>query len=155
MSAVVNTDAIVKQVLVRAPRTRVWRALTDSREFGAWFGVSFSDRFAPGARMRGPITHKGYDHLTMDFTIERMEPERRFSWRWHPNAVDPARSYDAEPTTLVTFELEEVPDGTLLTVTESGFDAIPADRRAEAYRGNEGGWAYQVDSINRYVSTTP
>lgn len=155
MSAAVNTDTIVKQVLVRAPRARVWRALTDSREFGAWFGVNFSEPFAPGARMRGPITHKGYEHFTMDLTIDRMEPERRFSWRWHPNAVDPARSYDGEPTTLVTFELEEVPEGTLLTVTESGFDAIPADRRGDAYRSNEGGWAYQVDSISRHVSTTP
>ena len=155
MSAAVNTDTIVKKVLIRAPRSRVWRALTDSREFGAWFGVKFSAPFAAGARMRGPILHKGYDHLTMDFTVEAVEPERRFSWRWHPNAVDPGRHYDNEPTTLVTFELEDAPEGTLLTVTEAGFDAIPADRRAEAYRGNEGGWAHQVDSINRYVSTTP
>jgi uncharacterized protein YndB with AHSA1/START domain len=152
MSAAVSSDAIVKQILIRAPRARVWRALTDSGEFGEWFGVRFSAPFAAGARMRGPITHKGYDHLTMDFTIEGIEPERRFSWRWHPNAIDPARNYTDEPTTLVTFELAEVPEGTLLTVTETGFDRIPADRRAEAYRGNEGGWAYQVDSINRHVS---
>jgi uncharacterized protein YndB with AHSA1/START domain len=154
MSATVSSDAIVKQVLIRAPRARVWRALTNSREFGEWFGVRFADPFAAGARMRGPITHQGYDHLTMDFTIEAIEPERRFSWRWHPNAIDPARSYDQEPTTLVTFDLEERPEGTLLTVTETGFDRIPPDRRAEAYRGNEGGWAFQVDSISRYVSTT-
>jgi uncharacterized protein YndB with AHSA1/START domain len=153
MSAVINTDTIVRKVLIHAPRSRVWRALTDSREFGAWFGVQFSDPFAPGARMRGPIRHKGYEHLTMHFTVDAIEPERRFSWRWHPNAVDPSRNYDAEPTTLVTFDLEDAPEGTLLTVTESGFDRIPAERRAEAYRGNEGGWTYQVDSINRYVTT--
>jgi uncharacterized protein YndB with AHSA1/START domain len=154
-AAVVNTDTIVKQVLLRAPRSRVWRALTDSREFGAWFGAKIADAFAPGARVRGAITHPGYEHLTMEMTIEAMEPERRFSWRWHPNAIDAARDYGSEPTTLVTFELEEVPEGTMLTVVESGFDRIPADRRAEAYRGNEGGWAYQVDSINRYVAANP
>jgi uncharacterized protein YndB with AHSA1/START domain len=154
MTAVVTSDLIVKKVLLRAPRARVWRALTDSREFGLWFGVTFSEPFAAGARIRGPIRHKGYDHLTMDFTVEAIEPERRFSWRWHPNAVDPNRNYDSEPTTLVTFELEEVPEGTLLTVTESGFDRIPADRRADAYRGNEGGWTYQADSIARYVSAS-
>jgi|SRR3954452_9122419 uncharacterized protein YndB with AHSA1/START domain len=152
MAAVVNSDVIVKTVLLRAPRARVWRALTDSREFGSWFGVKFSEPFSAGARIRGPIQHKGYDHLTMDFTVETIEPERRFSWRWHPNAVDPTRDYGAEPTTLVTFELEEVPGGTMLTITESGFDRIPAERRAEAYRGNEGGWAHQAESIARHVS---
>jgi uncharacterized protein YndB with AHSA1/START domain len=152
MAAVVSSDVIVKTVLLRAPRARVWRALTDSREFGSWFGVKFSEPFAAGARIRGPILHKGYDHLTMDFTVEAIEPERRFSWRWHPHAVDPKRDYGTEPTTLVTFELEEVPDGTMLTITESGFDRIPSDRRAEAYRGNEGGWAHQAESIARHVS---
>jgi uncharacterized protein YndB with AHSA1/START domain len=151
----VNTDAIVKKVLLRAPRSRVWRALTDVQEFNAWFGVALSGAAAPGARLRGPVRMKGYEHLTLDMTIERVEPERVFSWRWHPSATDPSTDYSAEPTTLVTFELEEVPDGTMLTVVESGFDRIPAARRADAYRGNEGGWTYQMDAINRYVSATP
>jgi uncharacterized protein YndB with AHSA1/START domain len=154
MTAAVNTDTIVKQVLLRAPRARVWRALTDASQFGAWFGVKFSDPFAAGARIRGPITFKGYEHLTLDMTVETIEPEHRFAWRWHPNAIDPKRDYSAEPTTLVTFTLEEVAGGTMLTVVESGFDAIPAERRAEAFRGNEGGWAHQMESIAKYVDTS-
>lgn len=146
------TDRIEKRILLRAPRAKVWRALTTAADFGAWFGAKVSGPFAPGARVRGQITHKGYEHLMFDATIERMEPERLFSWRWHPYAIDPGADYSAEPTTLVTFELEEVPDGTLLTVVESGFDRIPAARREAAYRGNEGGWAQQVESIQRYVS---
>jgi len=148
------TDAISKTVILRAPRARVWRALTNSQEFGAWFDAKFSDPFTAGARVRGPVTMKGYDHLSIDITIETLEPERRFAWRWHPHAIDAAHDYSAEPTTLVTFELEDVPEGTRLTVVESGFDQIPAARRAEAYRGNEGGWAYQVEAIARYVSAS-
>jgi uncharacterized protein YndB with AHSA1/START domain len=153
MTAVVNTDSITKNVLLNAPRSRVWRALTNAQEFGAWFGVRLSGTFAPGARLQGPITHKGYEHLTMDLTVDRMEPERLFSWRWHPAAIEPGVSYDAEPTTLVTFELEQVDGGTRLTVVESGFDRIPAARRAEAFRMNEGGWAQQMELIKRYVSS--
>src|SRR5262249_18004967 len=153
MNAVATTDSIVKKVLLRAPRSRVWRALTNSREFGSWFGAAFSDAFAPGARVRGPVTMKPYDHLTIDITIEDMEPERRFSWRWHPHAVDRKRDYSDEPTTLVTFTLEEVEGGTMLTVVESGFDGIPAARRADAFRGNEGGWAYQMESIAKHVTS--
>src|SRR5438128_8995355 len=116
-----TTDRIEKKVLLRAPRARVWRALTDIQEFGAWFGVELTGAFSPGARLRGKITHKGYEHLTMDITVERMEPERLFSWRWHPGASPAAAN---EPTTLVVFELVEVPEGTMLTVVESGFDKI-------------------------------
>lgn len=154
MSAAVTSDSIVKTVVLRAPRARVWRALTNAQEFGTWFGVRFTDRFAPGDRVRGPITIQGYEHLTLDMTIETMEPERRFAWRWHPNAIDAKRDYSQEPTTLVTFELEDVPEGTKLTVTESGFDAVPAARRAEAFRGNEGGWTYQMEAIKRHVSAS-
>jgi uncharacterized protein YndB with AHSA1/START domain len=149
-----STDRIEKQVLLRAPRSRVWRALTDTRAFGEWFGVDLPGTFAPGARMLGKITHPGYEHLTFDITIERMEPERLFSWRWHPNAIDAGKDYSAEPTTLIVFELEEAEGGTLLTVTESGFDAIPPERREEAYRGNEGGWEWQMQSIKKYVERT-
>src|ERR1700730_10547824 len=147
MAVGVNTDSITKNVLLKAPRSRVWRALTNAQEFGTWFGVRFSGTFAPGARMQGPITHKGYEHLTMDLTIDRIEPERLFSWRWRPAAIDPSADYSAEPTTLVTFALEEVDGGTMLTVVESGFDGIPAARRAEAFRMNEGGWTHQMESI--------
>jgi uncharacterized protein YndB with AHSA1/START domain len=147
-----STDRIQKQVLLRAPRKRVWRALTDAREFGSWFGVKIAGKFEAGARMRGQITHPDYSHLTFEITIEQMEPERLLSWRWHPHAIDATKDYSAEPTTLVVFELEEVPDGTMLTVVESGFDRIPAARRAEAYRGNEQGWTQQMQNIAQHVA---
>jgi uncharacterized protein YndB with AHSA1/START domain len=147
-----DTDRIERQVLIRAPRSRVWRALTDPAEFGAWFGVKVEGTFAPGARVRGRITHKGYEHLTWDITIDRMEPERLFSWRWHPYAVDPGVDYSAEPPTLVVFELEEVSGGTRLTVVESGFDDVPLARRALAYRMNSEGWTVQTGAIERYVA---
>ena len=146
-----ETDRIERQILLRAPRSRVWRALTNPVEFGAWFGVKVDGTFAPGARVRGAITHQGYEHVTWDITIERMEPERVFSWRWHPAAVEAGVDYGAEPTTLVVFELEEAQDGTLLTVVESGFDDVPLARRAQAYRMNGEGWTYQVEAIERYV----
>ena len=149
-----NTDRIHKQIVLRAPRARVWRALTDAAEFGAWFGVKIAGQFAPGARVRGQITHKGYEHLVMEIAVERMEPERLFSWRWHPNAIDPAVDYTSETPTLVVFELQDVPEGTLLTVEESGFDRIPLTRRSEAYRGNEDGWAQQMTAIQKHVETT-
>ena len=148
---VVQTDRIEKQVLLRAPRSRVWQALTETREFSQWFGVTLTGTFAPGARLRGQITHPGYEHLTLELTVERVEPERLFSWRWHPNAIDPAADYSAEPTTLVVFELQEVDGGTLLTVVESGFDRLPAARREQAYSGNDGGWTMQMEFIARHV----
>lgn len=147
-----NTDRIEKTVVLRAPRSRVWRALTTPEEFGAWFGVTLAGAFTPGARVAGRITTKGYDHLTMEILIERVEPEHRFSYRWHPYAVDPAIDYSAEPTTLCEFTLEEVPEGTRLTVVESGFDGIPASRRDEAFRMNEGGWAGQLVNVDRYLT---
>jgi len=147
-----STDRIEKEILLRATRQRVFRALTDAEEFGAWFGVKLAGRFAPGERIEGKITHPGYEHLTMQLTVERIEPERLFSYRWHPYAVDPKVDYSAEPTTLVEFRLEDAPGGTRLTVVESGFDQIPEARRAEAFRMNEGGWAAQMQNIERHVS---
>ena len=148
-----STDRIEKEILIRAPRARVWRALVDTAEFGRWFGVRLGDgRFRPGSRVRGPVTHPGYEHVTMEIDIERVEEERLLSWRWHPHAVDPKRDYSGEPMTLVVFELHDVPDGTRLTVVESGFDAIPAERRAEAWRMNEGGWAAQIKNVERHVA---
>lgn len=146
-----STDRIEKRVLLRAPRARVWRALADAEAFGEWFGVKLKGSFAPGVRIPGQIKHRGYEHVPFEITVERMEPERLFSWRWHPHAIDPKADYSVEPTTLVVFELEETVEGTMLTVVESGFDAIPLARRLEAYRGNDEGWAAQMKAIERYV----
>jgi len=150
-----TTDRIEKKIVLRAPRSRVWRALTDAAQFGAWFGIKpESSAFAPGALIRGRITHPGYTHLTFEATIEKMEAEKYFSFRWHPNAIDPKIDYSAEPATLVEFRLEEVAGGVELTVIESGFDHIPLARRAEAYRGNAEGWAQQMKNIERHVTST-
>jgi uncharacterized protein YndB with AHSA1/START domain len=149
------SDRIEKKVLVRAPRARVWRALTNAPEFGEWFGAKLAGEFAPGARMRGPVTHKGYEHLMMDMTIERMEPERLFAWRWHPGAPEPGEDYSRWPTTLVTFHLDQVPEGTLVTVTESGFDQLPEAPRAKAYRENEEGWEMQMKAIDAHLRRNP
>lgn len=148
-----STDRIEKKILLKAPRARVWRALTDAVEFGSWFGVRIAGSFAPGARVTGKITHEGYEHVPWEITVEAKEPERLFSFRWHPYAVQAGVDYSAEPTTLIVFTLEEVPDGTLLTVVESGFDRIPLARRAEAFRMNDQGWAAQMTAIERYVGT--
>jgi uncharacterized protein YndB with AHSA1/START domain len=158
-----DTDRIEKTILLRAPLKRVWRALSDSKEFGAWFGVKFDAAFAPGAHMHGTIVgtsvnaeiakaQKQYEGLAFEITIEKMEPERLFSFRWHPNAVDPKVDYSGEPTTLVAFALEEVAGGVQLTVTESGFDRIPLARRAQAFKANEGGWGIMVSIVAEYVS---
>jgi uncharacterized protein YndB with AHSA1/START domain len=146
-----GSDRIERDIVMRAPRSTVWQALTDAKEFGKWFGAEMKDNFVPGALARGRITHPGYEHLTFEVQVERMEPEHLFSFRWHPYAIDPKQDYSKEPTTLVVFELEEVPEGTRLKVTESGFDQIPVARRAEAFRMNSQGWAEQVQNIARYV----
>jgi uncharacterized protein YndB with AHSA1/START domain len=152
-----TTDRIEKQALLRAPRSRVWRAITNPRELGSWFGIALDDAitFAPGVHVQGQVTHPGYEHLTWDVTIEQLEPERLFSWCWHPGAVEPGYDYSSEPTTLVVFELAEVADGTMLTITESGFDSIPLARRGDAYRGNEDGWEQQLSAISQHVASTP
>ncbi len=147
-----STDRIEKSIFLRAPRSRVWRAIADAREFSAWFGVKLEGTFAPGARVSGRITTPGYEHVIMEVTIEQVDPERLFSYRWHPYAVEPGVDYSGEPTTLVEFRLEEVAGGTKLTVVESGFDRIPVSRRAEAYRMNDGGWAEQIKNIERHVA---
>ena len=147
-----STDRIEKKIVLHAPRSRVWRAIADAKEFGSWFGVVLESPFAAGARVRGKITEPGYEHVVMEITIERIEPERLFSYRWHPYAIEPGVDYSSEPTTLVEFRLEEVPGGTALTITESGFDQIPAARRMEAFRMNDQGWTEQVKRIERYVA---
>src|SRR3989449_10462294 len=147
-----STDRIEKRILLRALRSRVWRALTDAREFGAWFRVALEGPFAEGTTVRGRITHPGYEHVTMEMLIERMDPERLFSYRWHPYAVSPDVDYAAGPTTLVEFRLDEAAGGTLLTIVESGLDRLPSERRAEAYRMNDGRAAEQSENIARRVA---
>ncbi len=148
-----STDRIERQILLKAPVSRVWRALSNAEEFGGWFGVALKGKvFAPGQRTQGQITYPGYEHLVFDVLVERVEPQRLLSWRWHPAAVEPNVDYSREPSTLVVFTLKEVEDGTLLTVVESGFDSLPAERRLEAFRMNSGGWDAQVQNIEKHVA---
>ncbi len=147
-------DRIEKQIELAAPPSRVWQALTDSRQFGEWFLVSFEGPFVVGKSVAGRITFPGYEHLRMEVEVKAIEPEHYFSYTWHPYAVDPKVDYTGETPTLVEFRLEATGSGTLLKVNESGFDRIPADRRAEAFRKNTGGWAQQMENIKAYVGKT-
>lgn len=160
---VTSTDRIEKKILLRAPIERVWRAISDAKEFGSWFGVALESDFVPGTRVAGTIAptkvdpevakmQEPYVGTPFEFHVERIEPMRLFSFRWHPFAVDPAIDYSKEPMTLVAFELEEAPGGTMLTITESGFDRIPVERRAKAFEANEGGWAAQARLIEKYLA---
>jgi uncharacterized protein YndB with AHSA1/START domain len=148
-----STDRIERKVLIKAPRSRVWRALSDAGEFGDWFGVNFKGKtFVVGKHVQGKVTYPGYEHLDMDVLIERIVPEQLLSWRWHPAAIDPKVDYSQEPTTLVVFELHEVDGGTMLTVVESGLDKIPLARRAEVFRMNSSGWDEQMENIKKHVA---
>jgi len=158
-----TTDSIEKKVLLHAPLSRVWRAISDSSEFGSWFGVTFEGPFVAGAPLRGAITgtkvdpevaklQKPHEGTPFNIVVEQMEPERLFSFRWHPYAIDPNVDYSNEPMTLIEFRLEDVAEGTRLRITESGFDAIPLPRRAEAFRMNAGGWDEQLHNIEAYVA---
>jgi uncharacterized protein YndB with AHSA1/START domain len=158
-----ETDRIEKKILLRAPRSRIWRALTDSKEFGSWFGMRFEGPFAAGTALRGVIVptkvdpevaklQKAFEGMAVEIKVETIEPERFFSFRWHPHALEKDVNYAAEEATLVAFELAEAKGGVLLTVTESGFDRIPLARRAKAFAANEGGWAKQVEMIQAYLA---
>ncbi len=147
-----TTHRIEKEIVLRAPRSRVWRALANAQEFGTWFGAKFEGAFKAGQRIQGQITSPGYEHVTIDVLVERMDPEHLFSYRWHPYAIDTKVDYSNEPTTLVEFRLEDVAGGTQLTVVESGFERIPLARRAEAFRMNDDGWAAQLENIERHVA---
>ena len=147
-----STDRIEKTIVLRAPRSRVWRALAQADEFGAWFGVALEGAFVPGARLAGRITTPGHEHLTVEIAVEQVQPEQLLSYRWHPYAVEPGVDYAHEPTTLVEFHLADVAGGTQLTVVESGFDRISPERRATAFRMNEQGWAEQLTNVARYVA---
>lgn len=144
-------DRIEKSVFLRAPKAKVWRALTSAEEFGSWFRVKLSGQFTPGARVEGKLLVPDYEHLKFELWVERIEPERLFSYRWHPYAIDPNVDYSSEPTTLVEFRLEDAEGGTKLVVVESGFEQIPLDRRSVAFRMNEGGWTEQMNNVKRYV----
>jgi uncharacterized protein YndB with AHSA1/START domain len=146
-----DTDRIEKHTLLRAPRSKVWRALTDAEQFGTWFGAKLDAPFEVGKRVGGHITTPGYEHMSMDLLIERIEPESLFSFRWHPGEDAPQDGAD-EPLTLVEFRLEDAEGGTRLTVVESGFDALPPGRRERAFRSNEGGWTEQLKNIERHVA---
>ena len=148
-------DRIEKRIELKASVSRVWRALTDYREFGEWFQVKLDGPFIPGEVSRGHITYPGYEHLKWEAVVQKMEAERLFSFTWHPYAVDPEVDYSAEPPTLVEFRLEKTATGTLLLVTESGFDKIPAHRRLEAFRRNDGGWSEQIKNIENHVVQKP
>lgn len=144
-------DRIEKKTLLRAPRARVWRALTEAREFGTWFRAELDGTFAAGRTVRGRVTYPGYEHIRFEMTVETMEPERRFSYRWHPASMEPDFDYSKEPTTLVEFFLDEVAGGTQLTVIESGFGRLPVGRRDEAFRQNTEGWELQLENIQEHV----
>ena len=161
-----DTNHIEKKVLLRAPRSKVWRAISDSAEFGTWFGMKVDGPFVPGKKMRGVIVpttvdaevakmQKPYEGKEFELQIEKIEPERLFSFRWHPYAVERDVDYSAEPTTLIVFQLDDVEGGVILTVTESGFDQIPLARRAKAFKANEGGWEMQTRLIEKYLVQKP
>lgn len=145
-------DRIEKRIELKAPVSRVWRALTDHREFGEWFRVKLNGPFVPGKATHGQVTYPGYEHLKWEAVVQKMETERLFSLTWHPYAIDPNVDYSKEPSTLVEFRLEKIPRGTLLVLTESAFDKIPSDRRLEAFRMNDGGWTEQMKNIEAYVT---
>ncbi|MGH8137724.1 MAG: SRPBCC family protein [Steroidobacteraceae bacterium] len=158
-----NTDRIEKQVRLRATRERVWRAISDSGQFGSWFGVAFDGPFAEGGRLTGRIVPTTVDaevaklqqpHAgkAFEFSVERIEPMKRISFRWHPYAVEADVDYSKEPTTLIVFELTDAAGDILLTIVESGFDQIPLARRAKAFAANEGGWAKQTLLIQKYLA---
>jgi uncharacterized protein YndB with AHSA1/START domain len=146
-----TADRIEKTTILRAPQTRVWRALTDATQFATWFGITLNEPFTVGRTVKGQLSMRG-QQFTIEFAIERLNPEEYFAYRWHPYAIDPKTDYSTEPMTLVEFRLKSVPEGTELTVIESGFDRIPAHRRDEAYRMNDGGWKSQIEKLRGYVS---
>ncbi len=153
MAAPSDTDCIKRSIVINAPRSRVWRALSNAEEFGNWFGVDLKGKtFAPGQRVRGSFTIKGHEHCLFDVDVERVEPEQLLSFRWHPYAMDPKVDYEKEQPTLVTFTLKDAGDGSLLTVVESGFDNVPPERRFEAFRMNSRGWEAQLNNIQRHAS---
>ena len=150
-----STDRIERKIVLKAPRARVWRALTSIEEFNSWFAVRLQGKhFTAGGTFSGPVAHPGYEHVIMEVTIEKVEPEKLLSWRWHPNAIDPKVDYSGEPTSLVEFQLQDAVGGTLLTVVESGIDNIPVARRLQVFRMNSEGWEIQMKNIEKHVAAS-
>jgi uncharacterized protein YndB with AHSA1/START domain len=147
------SNRIEREIVIKAQRSKVWLALTDARQFGEWFGVVLSGPFTPGGRVQATVTGEKMTGLTFDIVVQRMEPERFFSWRWLGHEVEPGTDTSREPTTLVEFHLDAVDAGTRLRVVESGFDQVPAAKRLQAFRNNSEGWTIQVANIERYVTT--
>jgi uncharacterized protein YndB with AHSA1/START domain len=146
------SDRIEKCVVLRAPLARVWRAVTDAGEFGAWFGVAFEGGFVAGEMATGRVVTKSHEGLKFEFLVETIEPMRRITFRWHPFAIEPGVDYSHEPTTLIVFELEEGDAGTKLTICETGFDKIPLERRAKAFGANDRGWTAQTANLTNYLA---
>jgi uncharacterized protein YndB with AHSA1/START domain len=158
-------DKIEKRIVLRASLARVWQAISDSAQFGSWFGVAFDGPFVAGQPLRGKIIpttvdaevakmQEPYKGAAFDITVEKLEPEKEFSFRWHPFAIDAGVDYSQEPTTLVVFGLKPVSEGVELTITESGFERIPLARRARAFAANDGGWAHQAKLVEKYLAQT-
>lgn len=143
-------DKIEKQIQLKAPRSRVWKAITDSKEFGTWFEVKFDEPFVAGRPIVGAMTYKG-EELEFKMTVARIEPEHLFSFHWTPFGIDKTVDYSGEKPTLVEFILQEKNGGTLLTVVESGFDHVPLARRAKAFEMNSMGWGIQMTQIEKYL----
>jgi uncharacterized protein YndB with AHSA1/START domain len=161
-----DTDRIEKRIVLRAPRERVWKAVSEAKAFGSWFGVEFDGPFRENTRLTGRIVpttvdpevakmqepHRG---KAFEFTVVRIEPPRRIEFRWHPYAIEPGVDYSREETTLIVFELRDAEGGTELTITESGFDRIPLERRAKAFAANDAGWAHQMELVRKYLALQP
>lgn len=158
-----GTDRIEKQVLLNASRERVWHALSEAEQFGTWFGVRFDGPFVAGEELTGRIVptqvdenvaamQKPYEGTAFTWVVETIEPMQRIAFRWHPYSVEKNVDYESEPMTLIVFELHGAPGGILLTVTESGFDKLPPERRAKAFAANEGGWSHQMELIRKYLA---
>jgi uncharacterized protein YndB with AHSA1/START domain len=158
-----TTDRIEKEVVLRAPLERVWRAISNADEFGRWFGVCFDGPFVAGTSVTGVMSQTAVDedvaraqepHAGKSDTwqIVAVEPQRRLAFRWHPYAVEEGTDYSQERTTLVEFTLAETNEGVLLRIVESGFDKIPVDRRATAFENNSAGWAKQTELVRKYLA---
>ncbi|MGC4044417.1 MAG: SRPBCC family protein [Armatimonas sp.] len=159
-----SADCIEKNIVLRAPLSRVWKAVADSAEFGKWFGVKFAGPFVAGESLKGAMAptlmdpkvaemQQDFEGMPFEIWVEQVEPEQVFSFRWHPYAIEEGKDFSQEPTTLVTFHLWEVDGGTSLTITECGFDQIPVDRRAKAFASNSEGWAIQTTLIEKYLAS--
>ncbi len=143
-------DRIQKQVELEAPIERVWQAISDPQEFGAWFRVRLDGPFELGAVQTGRITYPGYEHIGWKARVVALEPPHRLAFEW-PHMDDQQEVQEDWPWTLVEFRLEPHQGGTRVTITESGFDRLPAEVRDNNYRQNERGWEEQTRNIAAHV----